>query len=95
MASKKDTIATLLESNRYNIETIEKLEDYLNDQIDRKLSYDLDANLALLKLYQFYPEKLQKQSISKILGKALMNLPNNDFVLAMYLIPEQLVCYFF
>lgn len=89
------TIAQLLETSRYNIETIEKLESHLNDQIERKTNYDLDANLALLKLYQFFPEKLQKTSVSKVLAKALMNLPSNDFILAMYLVPEQLVMQIF
>jgi translation initiation factor 3 subunit K len=80
MASKQQNIATLLEGNRYNVSILPELEKYVNEQVE-KGSYDLDANMALLKLYQFYPEKLQKAIVAKVLCKALMNLPRNDFLL--------------
>merc|ERR1712193_453951 len=41
--------------NRYNPENQTMLEDYVSQQV-RDGSYDLDANMALLKLYQIYPD---------------------------------------
>lgn len=55
-----------------------------------KGSYDLDANLMLLKLYQFYPEKASAPAIAKALALALMRLPATDFLLCSYLIPERI-----
>ncbi|KAJ1639530.1 armadillo-type protein [Pavlovales sp. CCMP2436] len=52
-------------------------------------AYDLDENLMLLKLYQFFPEKANAPVIARVLAKALMQLPGNDFLLYMYLIPER------
>lgn len=54
-----------------------------------KNAYDFEANLAILKLYQFYPEKCNMDFVAKILAKALMNLPETDFLLSTYLISEQ------
>ena len=34
------------------------LEEYVSQQV-RDGSYDLDANMALLKLYQFYPDRVR------------------------------------
>lgn len=52
--------------------------------------YDLEANLALLKLYQFYPEKASLSVVSQILVKAIMNLPQPDLILSLYLISEKI-----
>jgi len=51
-------------------------------------TYDLAANLATLKLYQFHPELVNHSVRAMILLKAMMNLPHNDFTLCMYMIPE-------
>jgi len=82
-------INSLIETNRYNPEILPQLETFVQAQIDAK-AYHLEANLAVLKLYQFHPERTQKNIIAKILLKALMNLPNPDFSLCLYLIPERL-----
>jgi len=83
-----ESIRALLDSNRYNIEILPQLELYVQHQTDSRC-YDVEANLSVLKFYQFYPEKTQKFIIGKILAKALMNLPSNDFTLALYLLPEK------
>ena len=36
------------------------LEEYVSQQV-RDGSYDLDANMALLKLYQFYPDRVRHE----------------------------------
>jgi len=84
-----ESINVLIESNRYNIEILPQLENYVQYQIE-KHAYHFEANLTVLKFYQFHPEKTQKFIIGQILTKALMNLPNTDFALCMYLIPEKL-----
>lgn len=52
-------------------------------------TYDLDENLMLLKLYQFFPEKTNPAIVARVLVKALMQLPETDFLLCTYLIPER------
>ena len=36
------------------------LEEYVHQQV-RDGTYDLDANMALLKLYQFYPDRVRNE----------------------------------
>eukprot|EP01045_Picozoa_sp_COSAG04_P019185 COSAG04_NODE_1840_length_5436_cov_2.534195_3_plen_255_part_00 len=52
-------------------------------------AYDFDANLAILKLYQFYPQTTNMEVVAKILAKALM-ATGTDFLLCTYLISEQI-----
>merc|ERR1712151_634851 len=55
----------------------------------RSGEYDLDANLAILKLYLLYPEETDVEVIERILLKALMAFPDTDFSLCMYQVPEK------
>jgi translation initiation factor 3 subunit K len=86
--TEQQQIQKLLASSRYDVNIIPKLENYVIHQVETA-SYDLEANLALLKLYQFNPEKTNNSIISQILIKAMMNLPNTDFLLCMYLVSEK------
>jgi len=83
-----ESCAALLEEQRYNPDILPRLEAYVNAQCANN-TYDIDGNLAVLKLYQFHPDKNNVEIISKILVKALMNLPTTDFLLCTYLIPER------
>merc|ERR1712118_313388 len=65
-----------------------QLEAYLHKQLS-EATYDLDANLAILKLYLLYPDKAQVSVYEGILVKALMAFPATDFALCMYQIPEK------
>jgi len=77
--------ASLQGIDRYNPDNIPLLEEYVQHQLeDRK--YNLDANLALLKLYQFNPNHFQTLSTAHVLLKALTNLPHSDFLLCKCLI---------
>jgi len=71
---------------RYNPENIPTLEFYVDVQSKEADVYDLEANLALLKLYQFNPQYLDMTVVCKILMKALTNLPHTDFVLCKCLL---------
>jgi len=83
-----EAISVLIESNRYNIEILPQLENYVQHQVT-KGTYHLEANLAVLKFYQFHPEKAQPLIIGNILIKALMNLPSTDFLMCTYLVAER------
>ena len=72
-----------------DIERIPALEASVDAQC-AKGTYELDDNLLLLKLYQFFPEKANPAVIARVLVKALMHLPETDFLLCMYLIPERI-----
>ncbi len=53
-------------------------------------AYDMDANLALFRHYNFSPEKANIQAMATVLIKAQMQLPNHDFAQLLHLIPERL-----
>jgi translation initiation factor 3 subunit K len=78
----------LLQSRRYDPDILPDLERYVEAQC-LEGAYDGDANLACLKLYQFYPEKTNVSIVSKILLKALAALPSSDFVSCLYLLSEK------
>uniref|UniRef100_A0A3Q3WD11 Eukaryotic translation initiation factor 3 subunit K n=1 Tax=Mola mola TaxID=94237 RepID=A0A3Q3WD11_MOLML len=73
--------------DRYNPENLATLECYVETQA-RENAYDLEANLAVLKLYQFNPAYFQTQVTSQILLKALTNLPHTDFTLCKCMIDQ-------
>ncbi len=61
------------------------MERYVDMQA-RENVYDLEANLAVLKLYQFNPSFFQTSVTATILLKSLTNLPHTDFTLCKCLI---------
>merc|ERR1711907_179394 len=65
------------------------LEEYVTGQVNGE-TYDIDANLALLKFYQLSPTKANLRVVTNVLVKALMQLPNSDFNLCLCLIPESI-----
>lgn len=84
----EEEVLNLLQHSRYDPDILPRLEDFVEHQVVRGFN-DAEANLAVLKLYQFYPEKYNAPIVTKILIKALMNLPSTDFLCALYLIPER------
>lgn len=70
---------------RYNPNNLNKLEEYISDQMRENFN-DLEANLVVLKLYQFDPSSFKVNVCGEILIKALSNMPHTDFVLAKCLI---------
>ncbi|XP_075224643.1 eukaryotic translation initiation factor 3 subunit k [Lycorma delicatula] len=73
---------------RYNPENLKTLEVYVEAQ-SHENAYDLEANLAVLKLYQIN-QNYNLDITSQILLKALTNFPHTDFVLCKCLLSEQL-----
>lgn len=87
----RGNVAKLLKGiDRYNPDNLSTLERYVEMQV-RENTYDLEANLAVLKLYQFNPTYYNKAVVMHILLKALTNLPHTDFILCKCLIdsPKQ------
>ncbi|XP_058108731.1 eukaryotic translation initiation factor 3 subunit K-like [Magnolia sinica] len=82
------TVEQLVAVNPYNPDILPELENYVNEQVSSQ-TYSLDANLCLLRLYQFEPERISSQIIARILVKALMAMPAPDFNLCLFLIPER------
>jgi translation initiation factor 3 subunit K len=77
-------------AKRFDAAILPQLEAHVDAQCTSQ-SYDLEPNLAVLKLYQFHPETLKVPVVAKILVKALMNLPETDFLACTYLIPERVL----
>lgn len=86
---ERERVLAVLESGRYNKGILPELCNCLDSQVQNGW-YDCEINLAILKLYQFYPDAntVNPEVMIRVLIKAMMNLPEADFHLAMYLIPE-------
>merc|ERR1712073_51715 len=91
MDGMKSQIKSMLQGiERYNPENIKTLEHYVDLQA-REKGYDLEANLALLKLYQFNPTYSNLEVVMQILLKSLTNLPHTDFVLCKCLLSQEVL----
>lgn len=75
---------------RYNPDNLQKLEKYVELQALENM-YDLEANLSVLRLYQFGPNLYRSNIVNLILLKALTNLPHTDFVLCKCLLTQDRV----
>ncbi|KAH8856027.1 Eukaryotic translation initiation factor 3 subunit K [Schistosoma japonicum] len=69
----------------YNPGHIPTLEEHLTWQITNN-EYDFEANLALLRLYQFNPERFNAECAKLVLLKAIVSMNHWDFTLCKYLI---------
>jgi translation initiation factor 3 subunit K len=78
----------LLGGGRYDVEILPQLEAYLEEELEQA-TYDLEANLAILKLYLLNPAQAKVKVYEGILVKALLAFPATDFSLCMYQIPEK------
>ena len=76
-------------ASRYNPDTIPELEAAAKEQL-RTGQFDLDASLALLVLYQMFPERTDVGAASDILRLALAQLPRGDFDVCLHLVPASL-----
>ena len=75
---------------RYNPDNIGTLERYVDVQA-KEIGYDLEANLALLKLYQFNHGLQNINYVGKILLKAIANLPHSDFIVCKSLLSQEVL----
>ena len=75
---------------RYNPDNISTLERYVDVQA-KEIGYDLEANLALLKLYQFNHGLQNMSYVGKILLKAITNLPHSDYIVCKSLLSQEVL----
>lgn len=73
---------------RYNPTQLAQFEAYVAQQM-KEGTHDAEANLAVLKLYQFNNNVFNTDVVHDILVKALTALPETAFTLCLFLIPEQ------
>jgi len=89
-SSRPEVIQQLIDGvDRYNPDNVSILEEYLAAQCQTE-EYDLMANLAILKLYQFNPHLTNETVIYNILAKALTAIPEPDFNLSLYLLDDKI-----
>ncbi|KAH8555998.1 armadillo-type protein [Umbelopsis sp. PMI_123] len=89
--NRPEVIQSLIDGvDRYNPDNISILEEYLATQCQNE-EYDLMANLAALKLYQFNPHLTNDRVTINILAKALTAVPAPDFNLCLYLLTEPMI----
>lgn len=53
-------------------------------------TYSLDANLTLLRFFQFQPSSIDITVLAKVLLLSLAQLPASDFKICLHLVPERL-----
>ncbi|KAJ3191696.1 hypothetical protein HK101_007490 [Irineochytrium annulatum] len=84
-------INTIVETvDRYNTDNLVALEEYVREQMHNN-TIDRTANLAVLKLYQFNPDKTNVLVVTSILALALAALPDPDFNLCLCLLTEDVL----
>ncbi|KAE9330563.1 hypothetical protein PF008_g15705 [Phytophthora fragariae] len=69
--------------------SVKVLETYLAEQV-KNSTVDIDANLALLKLYQVYPATANAENVATVLVKGVMALPSTFFTGASTMVPENI-----
>lgn len=93
-AKDGSTTQQLLQSVHNNrgfceMDNVKMLERYLIEQLQNK-TVDIDANLALLKLYQIYPATASAEKVVKVLVKGIMAMPSTFFNGASSMISENI-----
>mmetsp|Transcript_27025 Transcript_27025/g.73049 ORF Transcript_27025/g.73049 Transcript_27025/m.73049 type:complete len:214 (-) Transcript_27025:468-1109(-) len=79
----------MLPTQKYSIEILPQLVAGVDEQV-KQGTYDLDANLALLRFYQFQPSAIDVKVLAKVLLLSIMQLPSSDFKVCLHLVPERL-----
>ena len=83
-------IKALISAKPFDPLTVAQLESYASQQATTG-TYDFDANKALLKFYQCYPDQLKVDVVASVLVLSLTKLPKNDFLMLSYLIPGRII----
>eukprot|EP00042_Codosiga_hollandica_P034943 m.252714 g.252714 ORF g.252714 m.252714 type:complete len:245 (+) comp54528_c0_seq4:1-735(+) len=87
MADRSSISKILKTIDRFDPAQLPLFIKYLKDAIEAG-SYDLEAFLAILKIYQFNPRLFDVETTRTILLQAMTSLPNNDFTLCLGLLTE-------
>eukprot|EP01123_Difflugia_compressa_P012532 TRINITY_DN5397_c0_g1_i1.p1 TRINITY_DN5397_c0_g1~~TRINITY_DN5397_c0_g1_i1.p1 ORF type:complete len:233 (+),score=42.95 TRINITY_DN5397_c0_g1_i1:51-701(+) len=81
--------ALLNSADRYEDKSIPVFEEYILNQIKNK-QFNMEASLALVKLYQFYPNNINIEVLEMLLAQCLLYLKEQAFNLALYMIPDNM-----
>jgi hypothetical protein len=86
-----EKIKVILDStDRFEQSSIPALETFILSQIQES-QFNLEVSLALVKLYQFFPNRLNYDVLVPMLGQLLANSQEQAFTLALYMIPDSVV----
>ncbi|OII76656.1 SAC3 GANP family protein [Cryptosporidium andersoni] len=87
MSINNEVQVLLNSASRYDVCNLEVFEQCVRDQIKFE-QYSIINNLAILRLYMIYPNKMKLDIIQDILLKALIQSPlSSDFLSCTYQIP--------
>lgn len=86
-AAQKKLLAFYQSNSFYDDAAVKVFEEYLAEQITSS-TIDIDANLALLKLYLVFPEHLDADKVAKVLVKGIQATPSTFFTGASTIVPE-------
>lgn len=78
--------AALGGNNAYDEAVVDLLAQYLAEQV-KGAFVDIDASLALLKLFLVYPGKASAEQVAQVLVKAVMAMPSPFFTGASTMVP--------
>lgn len=85
----KESVEAMLKKSPFDSSNQDTLEAFVDAQASGNGLYSLDANRALLKLYQFSPQHMKEDKVAVILLLALLEFPSRDVLALRYLIPER------
>mmetsp|Transcript_24005 Transcript_24005/g.42329 ORF Transcript_24005/g.42329 Transcript_24005/m.42329 type:complete len:220 (+) Transcript_24005:51-710(+) len=92
VSAEQQAAHELLVTDRFNVKVLPTLTKCVHLQVEQGW-YDLDINLAILKLYQLHPNEqenvVELDILVRILALSLMRVPEADFRLCLLLVPEQ------
>lgn len=74
--------------NPYDDNNLSLLEDFVTFQV-KSGEYDRDSNRQVLKLYMFNPDAIKIHVLGNVLLKAMMNLPETDYLASVKLVPPK------
>lgn len=83
---QKKLLAAHNSNNAYDEAVVPLLEAYVAEQV-KNSTVDVDADLALLKLYLVYPGKTNVEKVTQVLVKGVTALPSTFFTGATTMIP--------
>lgn len=90
---KEEAFFSMEGLGRLNPEKLDFYIEYLKFQVEHGF-YDGDANLNILKLYQFSPDLVTRSSndiVHLVLVKALMRLPESDYVFCRAQLSQEMI----
>lgn len=88
MSLPEDIARLLVAIDRYNAREVDRLVKFLKQTVAEN-TYNFEVNSAILKLYQFNPDKYDLETTKVILLQAMAALPKTDFALCVSLLSEE------